>query len=272
MQFNTEEYILNADFCKSSAKGGFAFGENARFTQIKYLRPSVFYNLRESALSNIFLVFDLGLVDFKEAWQFQKKVFEDVKSGLFKSALILCQHYPVVTLGRQALKENIRACEYELKNMGIDVYKIERGGDVTYHGPGQVVAYPVFNLNWFKKDIHLFLRQLEEVIIDFLSDFGIRGLRYKGLTGVWVDGKKIASIGIAIRNWITFHGLSINIKKGDLENFGLIRPCGMDIEMTALEKVLDRDIDISELKESLIQKFKTVFLIQKPLQPACLSR
>lgn len=263
MQFNTEEYILNADFCKSNT-------DTRRFHNQDNLRPSVFYNLRESALSNIFLVFDLGLVDFKEAWQFQKKVFEDVKSGLFKSALILCQHYPVVTLGRQALKENIRVCEYELKNMGIGVYKIERGGDVTYHGPGQVVAYPVFNLNWFKKDIHLYLRQLEEVIIDFLSDFGIQGSRYEGLTGVWIDGKKIASIGIAIRNWVSFHGLSINIKKDDLENFGLIRPCGMEIEMTALEKVLERELDIDNIKGNLTSKFESAFSTQYTIRNTCL--
>jgi len=146
-----------------------------------------------------------------------------------------------------------------LKIRGIELYEIERGGDVTYHGPGQLTAYPIFNLNYLKKDIHLFLRQLEEVIIDLLSDLGIKSNRRLGLAGVWVNNQKIASIGIAIKNWITFHGLSINIKKSDLNNFRFIRPCGMDIEMASLETILARDIELANLKIKLIYKFRDVF-------------
>jgi len=203
-----------------------------------------------------FKVFDLGLIYFKKAWEFQRKIFQDVKSGLLESGLILCQHYPVITLGRTANKKNILASEQELKMRGITISEIERGGDVTYHGPGQLMAYPIFNLNYLKKDIHLFLRQLEGITITLLSDFGIEASRYQGLTGVWVGKEKIASIGIAIRNWITFYGLSINIKKDDLDNFRFIRPCGMDIEMTSLETVLNRDIKIDCLKDGLVHKFK----------------
>jgi len=209
-----------------------------------------------------FEVLELGLIDFQKAWQFQKEVFKAVKNGILQSALIICQHYPVITLGRQADEKNILLSVHELKSRRIGVCKIERGGDVTYHGPGQITAYPIFNLNYLKRDIHWFLRQLEEVIIDCLSDFGINGQRWVGLTGVWVGEQKIASIGIAIRNWITFHGLSINIKKEDLEIFRLIRPCGMDIEMTALEVVLDRNIEISNIKNSLIHKFRDVFKLK----------
>lgn len=208
-----------------------------------------------------FRIFNLGLVDFKKAWQFQKEIFKEVKNNYFNAALILCRHYPVVTLGRQARPKNIKVLPLELKNKGLHLYEIERGGDVTYHGPGQLIAYHVFNLNYLKKDIHLFLRQLEGLAIDFLSDFGIRGSRCKGLTGVWIDKKKVASIGIAIRNWITFHGMSINIKKFDLENFSLIRPCGMDIEMTSLETILGEDIQIEHLNELFIRKFKDTFFI-----------
>ncbi len=207
-----------------------------------------------------FRIFNLGLVDFKKAWQFQKEIFREIENNYFNGALILCQHYPVITVGRQGRQENIKVPLPELKNRGILMYEIERGGDVTYHGPGQLIAYPVFNLNYFKKDIHLFLRQLEELVIDLLSDFGINGLRYKGLTGVWIDKQKIASIGIAIRNWITFHGLSINVKKDDLDNFRLIKPCGMDIEMTSLETVSGKDIEIGHLKEVFIHKFQDTFL------------
>jgi len=206
-----------------------------------------------------FEVLDLGLLDFEKAWFFQKEVFKAVKHDYLKTALILCQHYPIITLGRSAKKENIRVSPEELKKRGIQIHEIERGGDVTYHGPGQLIAYPVFNLNYLKKDIHLFLRQLEETIICFLSDFQIRALRYPGLTGVWIDKKKIASIGIAIKNWVTFYGISINIKKEDLANFCLIKPCGMNLEMTSLETVLNKDIAIDAIKENLVNKFQDVF-------------
>ncbi len=210
-----------------------------------------------------FRVFNLGLVDFKKALQFQKEIFQEIKNNYFNSALILCRHYPVITMGRQGSAENIKVSSFELRNRGIHMYEIERGGDVTYHGPGQLTVYPIFNLAYLKKDIHLFLRQLEGLVIDFLSDFGIKGLRYKGLTGVWIDKNKVASIGIAIRNWITFHGMSINIKKDDLDNFSLIKPCGMDIEMTSLETALGKNIEIEQMKEIFTHKFKDTFLIPR---------
>lgn len=200
-------------------------------------------------------VFDLGLINYKKAWDFQKEAFRAVKSGTLGQALIFCQHYPVITLGRAANRTNILIDERRLNSQKIQIYEIERGGDVTYHGPGQLVVYPIFNLKYFKRDIHLFLRYLEEMIIELLYDFGIKGTRNAGLTGVWVAQQKIASIGIAIRNWITFHGLSINIKEADLDNFCLIRPCGMGIKMTSLETVLGRNIEIDSAKENLISKF-----------------
>jgi len=226
-----------------------------------------------------FRAFDLGLVDFEKGRQFQKEIFNDIKNNHFDAALIICRHYPVITMGRHANKENIKVSLSELKKRAICLYEAERGGDITYHGPGQLTIYPIINLNYLKKDIHLFLRRLEGLAIDFLSDFGIKGLRHKGLTGVWIDksrpfysnaydsGKegrdkqKIASIGIAIRNWITFHGMSINIKKDDLDNFKLIKPCGMDIEMTSLETVLGTHIEITNAKEAFMRKFKNNFLM-----------
>lgn len=204
-------------------------------------------------------IFDLGIIDFLEGHAFQKKIFEEVKSNKYNSALILCQHNPVITLGRQANKANILANADILKKKGISVYPIERGGDVTYHGPGQITAYPIFNLNYFKKDIHWFLRNLEQVAIDFLAGLGIMGVRRVDLTGVWIERRKIASLGIAVRSWITFHGLTINIKEEDLSNFKFIRPCGMDIEMTSVETVLRKKLskgDAISLKRDLISKFK----------------
>ncbi len=199
----------------------------------------------------------MGLVDFKKAWQFQRIIFEEIRNNYFHSALVLCHHYPVITMGRQANKNSIRVSPLELKNRGIYLYEIERAGDVTYHGPGQLTAYPIMNLNYFKKDIHLFLRKLEGVVIDFLADFGISGSRRPGLTGVWIGKQKISSIGIAIKNWITFHGVSVNIKKEDLANFQLIKPCGMDIKMTSLESILNKPVEIDGIKSNFILKFKS---------------
>lgn len=207
-----------------------------------------------------FRAFNLGLVDFKKAWQFQIDIFEEVRRNSFNAALILCRHHPVITVGRQGRKENIKIPLHELQKKGIHIFEIERGGDVTYHGPGQLIAYHVFNLSYFSKDIHLFLRQLEGLCIDFLCDFGIKGQRRDGLTGVWVAKSKIASIGIAIRNWVTFHGISINIKNDDLDNFEFIKPCGMDLEMTSVETILGKDIESGLANELFINKFKNIFL------------
>ncbi|KPK99092.1 MAG: hypothetical protein AMJ95_00530 [Omnitrophica WOR_2 bacterium SM23_72] len=205
-------------------------------------------------------IFDLGLVSFIKAWDFQKDVFQAVKRADFPFGIVLCQHYPVVTMGRSGQKNNILAEEAVLRSRGIEFYEVERGGDVTYHGPGQLTVYPIFDLHYLKKDINLFLRNLEQVIIDLLGDFVIRGKKIRGLTGVWIEeagkNQKIASIGIAIKNWITFHGLTLNVKKNDLENFSLIRPCGLDIKMTSLESLLGRDIDLDDIKQRLVGKFK----------------
>lgn len=201
-------------------------------------------------------IFDLGLTEFKKAWQFQKKIFAQIRGGLFKSALILCRHYPVITLGRQAKRQNILISDEELKNKGITLYEVERAGDVTYHGPGQLMVYPIFNLNYFKKDIRLFLRNLEAIAIRMLEELGIAAERKTNLTGVWCGDKKISSIGISIKNWITYHGLAINIKGNDLANFSLIRPCGMDIMMTSAESVLGKDINIDEIKETVIRRWE----------------
>jgi len=206
-----------------------------------------------------FEVFDLGLTDFHKAWEFQKDIFARVKGGLLESGLIICRHNPVITLGRSADRNNILVGERELIQRGISICEVQRGGDVTYHDPAQLTLYPIFNLNYLKKDIHLFLRQLEEVIIRLLGDCGIEGKRYPGKTGVWVDKEKIASIGIAIKSWISFHGLSINVKKYGLDNFCLIRPCGMDIRMTSLETIIAKNITIDALKETLVCKFEDVF-------------
>jgi lipoate-protein ligase B len=200
-------------------------------------------------------VIDLGLVDYLEAWDMQKDTLAKVIEGEMDSALILCRHYPVVTLGRSASQESLRFGSEWIRAKGVKLYNIERGGDATYHGPGQLTVYPVLNLGYFKKDIHWFLRELESLIISSLADLNLPVSRVEGFTGAWIGNKKIASIGIAIKHWVTYHGLSINIKKDDLANFGLIRPCGMDIKVTSLEEELGRQVNVEEVKSSLLNRF-----------------
>lgn len=206
-----------------------------------------------------FKVFDLSLIDFKKAGDFQRRTFESVKNEDSPGALVFCRHNPVITLGRASDLKNILINEEELNSRKIPLFKAERGGDVTYHGPGQLMAYPIFNLKYLKKDIHFFLRNLEQTVIDLLADFGVRGERTQDLTGVWVEEKKISSIGIAVSHWITFHGLSLNVKENDLGNFALIRPCGLDVKMTSIESELGKTVDFETVKENLTGKFKEVF-------------
>ena len=205
-------------------------------------------------MKTAYRIFDLGLVDFVKGLDFQREIFQRVKDEEFKAALIFCRHNPVITLGRSSGKNNILADRAELKKNNIEVFEIERGGDVTYHGPGQLMVYPVFNLAYFKKDLHFFLRKLEETAISALEAFDIKGERIKGKTGVWVGPEKIASIGIAVKQWISFHGLAINVKKSGLDNFALIKPCGMDIMMTSMETILGKDIEIDAVKEAIVRE------------------
>ncbi len=209
-------------------------------------------------------LFDLGLTDYPQAWELQKSVFLRVKQKELFSALILCRHLPVITLGRSGKRENILASDTQLKKLNIKTYEIERGGDVTYHGAGQLCIYPIINLNYFKKDINWFLRSFEILLIDVLAEFGIKTQTLPGLTGIWTTPlrqstnmlpEKIASIGIAIKNWITFHGASLNVKNDDLANFSLIRPCGMDIIMTSMENVVGGEVKIDKVKEILIRRW-----------------
>jgi len=205
-------------------------------------------------------VIDLGLAEYLPAWNKQKDILCEVISNDLAAALILCQHYPVITLGRSASRVSLKFTFEEIYAKGLKLYNIERGGDVTYHGPGQLTVYPIINLHYFKKDINWFLRKLESLVISALGDFNLRCVNKEGLTGVWINQEKITSIGIAIKHWVTYHGLSINIKRDDLVNFNLIRPCGMDIKVTSLEDVLGKDISIAEVKSSLLGRFQDFFI------------
>lgn len=202
---------------------------------------------------------DLGKVHYKDAYDFQKKIADEVKLKLNTHMLILCEHFPVITLGRVGKTENLLTPPQILAKQGIDFFKIDRGGDITAHEPGQITAYPIFDLKLRKEpDIRLYLDNLQEVILTTLSNFGIEAQIKEGKTGVWVKNKKIASIGISISRWVTCHGLTINVNN-DLNTFYFIRPCDMDIEMTSLAAELGREIDLEHFKQELLSCFSRVF-------------
>jgi lipoate-protein ligase B len=202
---------------------------------------------------------DLGLIDYKDAWDKQRQIIKLVSVDNHESVLLLCRHFPVITVGRTGSRSNILAGCHDLSSKGIKVYEVERGGDVTYHYPGQFVIYPIFNLVLLKKDIYWFLRKLEELTIDFLASFGVKAKRRYGFTGVWIGEKKICSIGISIKKWVTFHGLSININNDGIDGFSFIKPCGMDIEMISLEEAIGNKIAIEVIKQKLSRKFSLTF-------------
>ncbi len=204
-------------------------------------------------------IIDLGLIEYLEAYEFQKKRVEEVANGISENYLLLAEHPPTITVGRLGSRKNILCTEEELRQRGISVYDIDRGGDVTYHSPGQVLLYPIIYLEHRARQIHKFLRLLEEVCIKFLKYFKIDGYRIENLTGVWVGNKKIASIGIGIKRWITYHGMATNIDN-DLEGFSLINPCGINgLKMTSLKEELRTKIDLKLAKDILVRVFEEMY-------------
>ena len=204
-------------------------------------------------------VLDLGLVSYEKAYYLQKRLHKFRREGKTDDVLILLEHEPVVTMGRRGKKDNILVSDEFLQNKGIRVFEIDRGGDVTFHCPGQLVGYPILDLNFHGKNIHRYLRNLEEVIIRSLKVYGIDGQRIENHTGVWVGDRKVASIGIGVKGWVTFHGFSLNINS-DLSYFSLIRPCGFEGKMvTSLSEILGRPVEPKDFRRKLIEQFAEVF-------------
>jgi lipoate-protein ligase B len=210
---------------------------------------------------NGFKTYRLGLVDYKDALKLQLSLLDKRTKDEIEDALLLLQHPPTFTIGRSGKIEHLLLNEKELKKRGIHFEAISRGGDVTYHGPGQLVGYPIIDLNKFDRDINQFLRNIEEMIIRALSGFHIKAQRIKGLTGVWVNEEKIASIGVGIKKWITYHGFALNVNT-DLSYFDMIVPCGIPgAKMTSIKKLKNNidDINITEVESSIIDAFSSVF-------------
>lgn len=202
---------------------------------------------------------DLGLIDYQEAWTLQKEIFELRYKNKISDTLLLLEHPNTYTLGKVADKNNLIGSNQYLEKNQISVYDIDRGGDITYHGPGQIVGYPIINLNDWQKDTHKYLRALEEVIISSCGSYNLICNRNAKHTGVWIEDRKIAAIGIKVSRWITMHGFAFNVNT-ELAMFQGIVPCGItDKGVTSLEKELGAKINLSEVKALLLKKFLEIF-------------
>jgi lipoyl(octanoyl) transferase len=199
-----------------------------------------------------------GRVPYQSALGLQEHLLEErrLRPG---DILLLLEHPPVITLGRGARPEHLLLSAEELARRGVELAQSSRGGDVTWHGPGQLVGYPICDLEELGRDLHRYLRLLEELLIDTLAAFGLCGERQEGKTGVWVDGAKIASIGVGVRRWVSWHGFALNVA-GDLAGFAAIVPCGLSgVTMTSMEKLLGRSVPRTEVEVQVIHSFAKIF-------------
>lgn len=224
---------------------------------------------------------DLGLIDYKECWDYQEKLFNDIINIKISnrtlppdeqkptlSHLLFCEHSHVYTLGKSGSETNLLLNEKQLQEKNATYYKINRGGDITYHGPGQIVGYPIFDLDNFFTDIHKYLRYLEEAIILTLAEYNIHAGRIKGLTGVWIDyeqpeiARKICAMGVRSSRWVTMHGFAFNVNS-DLSYFNNIIPCGIpDKQVTSLNKELNETLSVEEVKQKLKHHLAQLFEIE----------
>jgi len=209
---------------------------------------------------NEFKILNLGLTDYKKALNIQLDLLDKRKNNLIPDTLILLEHPPTITIGRGGDLKNLLVSQSYLKDRGIYFQQISRGGDITFHGPGQIVAYPIMDLNSLGRDIHKYLRSLEYLIIDMLKNYGIKATGLKDVTGVWANEKKIASIGIGVKRWITYHGFAININN-DLNYYDMIIPCGLSkVRMTNVTTESDTGkVAIENANDYIIESFSKTF-------------
>ena len=216
-------------------------------------------------MPSVWLV-NLETIPYADALALQHCLVDVRKRGGLNDTLLLLEHPPVFTLGRNANDSNIIASPEFLQQQGIQVYHVERGGDVTYHGPGQLVGYPILDLHNFRMDVGWFVRSMEELLIRALADFGIHGKRIEKLVGVWVDTPngeaKVVQIGARIEQWITYHGFALNVDP-NMQHFDLIVPCGIsDKAVTSMTRLLNRPIDMDEVRKQVATRFAQVFGVE----------
>jgi lipoyl(octanoyl) transferase len=204
-------------------------------------------------------VYKTGSLDYQAAWDLQKELHGRRYRGGIEDTLLLLEHPHTYTIGKSGGENHLLADESALARRGIMVYRIDRGGDITYHGPGQLIGYPILDLHQHYLDVHRFLRDLEQVIIAVLAEYNLRGERKEKFTGVWVNGAKVCAIGIKISRWVTMHGFAFNINT-DLSYFKNIVPCGIsDKPVTSLQVLLGREVDMQEIEQKIIVHFQQIF-------------
>ena len=216
------------------------------------------------------VVRDLGRMSYSGALALQQRIAAERKQGLGADHLLFVEHPHVVTIGRNGHEENVLATEETLRRAGIELYETDRGGDVTYHGPGQIVGYPIMDLREWKRDVGAFVRGIEEVLIDTLADFGIEARRIAKCTGVWVDEGKIAAIGIHLSRWISTHGWALNIAT-DLRYFQYIVPCGLAKPVTSMTELGVR-ANPEDVKAALARHFGKTFDFEMQAEHALAGR
>jgi lipoate-protein ligase B len=210
-------------------------------------------------MTNKGYIINLGLVDYQKAWDLQHLLWSKRAEEELPDLLLILEHPHVITLGRRGNRSHLLASPEILEAMKIPIFHVERGGDVTYHGPGQIVVYPVLGLKEYGYRLIRYIGQLEEIVLRVLGDFGIQGRRDPVNRGVWVDGEKIASVGVTIKRWVSFHGFSLNYET-DLKYFELINPCGLEgKKMTSMARILGTRISQEELVERIGFHFKRIF-------------
>jgi len=206
---------------------------------------------------------DLELMGYAEAWALQKRAVAARKAGAIDDVLLLCEHPHVITQGRNGKRENLLASEHVLRQKGVEFHTTDRGGDVTYHGPGQIVGYPILNLGAIRRDVVWYVRMLEEAMIRATAELGVAAKRVEGKTGIWIENgnaeEKLGAIGVHISRWVTSHGFAYNVST-DLRYFDLIVPCGIaDRKATSLEKLLGRSVKREEIAPRIAEHFGEVF-------------
>lgn len=201
-----------------------------------------------------------GVTPYAEILELQRRIAAARISGeISQDVLLLLEHEPVVTLGRSTKEKNLITSKEYLAARGVDLFEVERGGDVTFHGPGQLVGYPIIDLKRHKQDLHWYLRQLEQAIISTLGEFGVNAERSNGFTGVWTAGRKIASIGVHARDWVTWHGIALNAST-DLSYFDFIVPCGIDgVVMTSIEKETGKPVTVERVATVFARELASLF-------------
>jgi lipoate-protein ligase B len=215
-------------------------------------------------------VVDLSIRDYKEVWDLQKALHQKRVDLTIDDTLLLVEHDHVLTMGKSGKRENLLIPQHLLEEKGVAYYEIERGGDITYHGPGQLVGYPIMNVKQGLAGIRPYIERLQIVLIRTLHDFGIEGMVRDKMIGVWTESGKICSIGIAVKQWVSFHGFALNVNT-DLSYFNMINPCGMSqTAMTSMQRELKNEVSFEEVKRSVIEHFGIVF--DRTMEAACLEK